>query len=243
LAQSREPGNGIAEDLLGVGSEDQFLQAVLSVRAEDDQLDVVPADDIVENIPEFTALGNAFVDGSAQGVAVEEVIEPSLRVVPLAVEFKRDRFHGKKDRRMRSDRMGDEDTGAVDPGERLGIRQCRAGGVTEVRGKENVAERKAEAGLEGRHRNLLGAIRVARTNPALRYASDCPCGSDGYHIESRRYDAVWKRRGGVHRKFTILQLGLNRDGLGSFHRGGTDHGGIGFAPETGCGHSSPGNFC
>src|SRR5580700_2982805 len=124
-------------------------------------------DYVVENVPELAALRDALVKRAPQGVAVKEVAKPGLGVVPLAIHFEWDRLHGEEDGWVRGNCVGDEDASAIHPGEGLGIGQRSARSVAEVRGKEYVAEGKAEAGLEGRHRNLLGAIRVARMNPAL----------------------------------------------------------------------------
>ena len=46
----------LAEDLLGGGAENTFLQSVFAVCAENDQVDRVTVDHIIEHIPQLASL-------------------------------------------------------------------------------------------------------------------------------------------------------------------------------------------
>src|SRR5580765_2769665 len=69
----------LAEDLFGGGAENQSLQSMSSMCAEDDQVDGVTVDDVIENIPQLAPREDSFVLGIFQREDLEEVWRGSAR--------------------------------------------------------------------------------------------------------------------------------------------------------------------
>ena len=66
---------GFAEDLLSTRAEHKFLQAVPAMAPQDDEIDGMPVNHVVQDVPEFATLENALLHDVSPRLRSQEFIQ------------------------------------------------------------------------------------------------------------------------------------------------------------------------